>query len=409
VSPPFERPRVIGIDVARGLALAGMLAVHVFPTFDSDGTASVATTLASGRGAAVFATMAGVGLALVAGRRCRTGAWRRVRRPVSNGTRVSLAVRAVLLLLLGLLLGHVTAAGGLDVYVILPYDAMMFLLAVPLLGLGARVLAAVSLLLAAAATFAILATVGRVADPSEGLDPTTGDALRHPLALLVLLLVGGAYPAVVWLAYITAGMAIGRLDLTSKRVAGWLLGVGATLSAAAWMASSRLLFGLGGLQHLRDSIPDGMTWTDAELLWEPWGDFDTYWWYAVRAPHSGAPLDMLHTLGFAVAVLGAALLVTRLPRAARLLRPLAAAGSMVLTLYCAHIVLMATGFLSRHMYAQYVVLLAGMVGFAVVWKRRFARGPLEELISRASNATRWALTRDRPANISSGDGIRQSL
>ena len=363
--------RVIGIDVARGVALAGMLAVHVFPTFDADGSASVATALASGRGAAVFATMAGVGLALVTRRRRSVPA---------------LVVRALLLLVLGLLLGYVTIAGGLDVYVILPYYAMMFLLAVPLLGFRPRVLAAISLTLAAAATVTIFSTVGEVADPSAGIDPTIGDVLRHPVGMLVLLLVGGAYPAVVWLAYITAGMAIGRLDLTSTRVAGWLFGGGALLSASAWLASSMLLFPLGGLDHLRDNAPPGTEWSDARLIWEPWGDFDTYWWYAIRAPHSGAPLDMLHTLGFAVAVLGAALLVTRLPIAVRVLRPLADAGSMVLTLYCAHIVVLATGLLDDHPYAQYLALLAGMVAFAVVWKRRFARGPLEELIARISTA-----------------------
>jgi uncharacterized membrane protein YeiB len=371
---PSERPRIIGIDVARGLALAGMLAVHVFPTFDDDGTASVATALASGRGAAVFATMAGVGLALVAGRRVSYG----------TGTRVSVVVRALLLLLLGLLLGYVTVAGGLDVYVILPYYAIMFLLAVPLLGVRPVPLAVLSLTLAAAATFTVFATVGAVADPSDGIDPTIGDALRHPVGLLVLLLVGGAYPAVVWLAYITAGLAIGRLDLRSPRFAGWLLGSGAALAAAAWLASWILLFPLGGLHHLRDNAPPGPDWTDARLLWEPWGDFDTYWWYAIRAPHSGAPLDVLHTLGFAVAVLGAALLLTRAPLMARLLRPLADAGSMVLTLYCAHIVVLATGLLGDHPYAQYVVLLAGMIVFAVAWKRRFTRGPLEALIARIS-------------------------
>jgi uncharacterized membrane protein len=213
-APQPENSRIIGIDVARGLALAGMVAVHVFPTFDSDGGASIATAFTSGRAAAVFATMAGVGLAMVTGRR----------RPVSGGARIAasagLVVRALLLGLIGLLLGYVTVAGGLDVYVILPYYAVMFLLAVPLLGTRPQTLAVISVLLAAAAGFAILTTVGDVANPSRGIDPTIGDVVAHPVGMLVLLLVGGAYPAVLWLAYICAGLAMGRLDLSSKRVAG---------------------------------------------------------------------------------------------------------------------------------------------------------------------------------------------
>jgi uncharacterized membrane protein len=63
------KSRIIGIDVARGFALAGMLAVHVFYTFNSEGSPSIATQFASGRAAAMFAMMVGVGLALVTGGR----------------------------------------------------------------------------------------------------------------------------------------------------------------------------------------------------------------------------------------------------------------------------------------------------------------------------------------------------
>jgi uncharacterized membrane protein YeiB len=305
-APRPDNSRIIGIDVARGLALAGMLAVHVFPTFDSDGSASIATAFTSGRGAAIFATMAGVGLSFVTGRQ----------RPVSGGARVAasvgLVVRALLLCLIGLLLGYVTIAGDLDVYVILPYYAVMFLLAVPLLGVRPQVLAVMSVSLAA---------------------------------------------------------------------------------AASWLASSLLLFRFGGLGHIRDNAPAGIHWTDSRLLWEPWGDFDTFWWYAGRAPHSGTPFDMLHTLGFAVAVLGAALLVTRRPLAARLLWPIAAAGSMVLTLYCAHIAVLATGLLGDQPYARYCALLSAMIIFAVLWKRTHTRGPLEELVSRISTRARLAVAR----------------
>jgi len=376
------KSRIIGIDVARGFALAGMLAVHVFYTFNSDGSPSIATQFASGRAAAMFAMMAGVGLALVTGGR----------HPVKGSARVAasagLTVRALLICLIGLMLGYATAAGGLDVYVILPYYAVMFLLAIPLLGLGPRVLAGIAVVLAVSADALINVTIGTVANPSVGIDATLGDAGRHPVGLLILLLFGGAYPAVLWLAYICAGLALGRLDLSSKRVAVWLLGGGATLAATAWLTSSVLLFHLGGLQRIRQAAPAGIGWTDSRLLWEPFGDFQTWWWYAGRAPHSGTPLDMLHTLGVALAVFGAALLVTRRPIAARLLRPLAAAGSMILTLYCAHILVLATGVMQKHLYTQYTVILIAMVAFAVIWRRTHTRGPLEALIAGASTWTR---------------------
>jgi uncharacterized membrane protein YeiB len=371
-----------------------MLAVHIFPTFDSDGSASIATMFASGRGPAVFAMMAGVGLALVTGgQRPATGAARLV-------ARVSLLTRAALLLLVGLLLGYATIVSDLDVFVILPYYAMMFGLTIPLLGLPPKMLAVGCVVLATAGDFLILTTIGDVADPSQGTDPTFGDFVRHPGAMVILLLFGGAYPAVLWMTYICAGMALGRLDLSSKLLARRLLVGGIALATAAWLTSSLLLFQGGGLRQLRENAPsDPNPWTDSRLLWEPWGTFDTYWWYVGRAPHSGTPFDMLHTLGAALAVFGAALLVTRIPRAVRLLRPLAAAGSMILTLYCAHILVLAV--LSRSIpssyYTKYFALLFGMIVFAVFWRRTHARGPLEEFISRTTRrVSRGAARRLRP-------------
>jgi uncharacterized membrane protein YeiB len=378
------KSRIIGVDVARGIALAGMLAVHVFYTFNSDGSPSIATELASGRSAATFAVMAGVGLSLVTGGRY----------PLKGAARVAasagLAVRGLLICLTGLMLGYATNAAGLDVYVILPYYAVMFLLAIPLLGLSPRVLAGIAVVLAVSAGTLLNVTIGDVANPSSGIDATLGTAGHHPVRLLIFLLFGGSYPAVLWLAYICAGMALGRLDLTSKRVAAWLLGGGVTLAATAWLTSSVLLFSLGGLQRIRQAAPAGTRWTNSLLLWQPYGDFNTWWWYAGRAPHTGTPLDMLHTLGVALAVLGAALLLTRLPLAVRLLRPLAAAGSMILTLYCAHILVLATGVLNGYLYAQYTVILIAMVAFAVIWRRTHTRGPLEALIAGASTRARRA-------------------
>ena len=56
--------RVVGVDAARGLALLGMVSVHVLPATDGDGGESLAYAVASGRSAALFAVLAGVGLAL---------------------------------------------------------------------------------------------------------------------------------------------------------------------------------------------------------------------------------------------------------------------------------------------------------------------------------------------------------
>src|SRR3954467_10633639 len=67
--PPGSTHRVAGVDVARGVALVGMMAVHAFPTFTDSGTPTVATVVSAGRSATTFVLLAGVGLAFISGGR----------------------------------------------------------------------------------------------------------------------------------------------------------------------------------------------------------------------------------------------------------------------------------------------------------------------------------------------------
>ncbi|MGH8971165.1 MAG: heparan-alpha-glucosaminide N-acetyltransferase domain-containing protein, partial [Actinomycetes bacterium] len=135
--------RLAGVDVARALALFGMMSVHVFPPFTDDGALHPAYAVAAGRSAALFAVLAGVGLALASGG---------IRPPVGAGlraARVGALARAALLLVLGLLLGEVDSPP----LVILAYYAVLFAAAPPFLGLRARTLAVL------AAGWALLAPV----------------------------------------------------------------------------------------------------------------------------------------------------------------------------------------------------------------------------------------------------------
>lgn len=55
--------RITGIDAARGIALVGMLAIHVMPQFNDDFEPTLVWQVASGTSAALFALLAGVGQA----------------------------------------------------------------------------------------------------------------------------------------------------------------------------------------------------------------------------------------------------------------------------------------------------------------------------------------------------------
>ncbi|WP_219416805.1 heparan-alpha-glucosaminide N-acetyltransferase domain-containing protein [Pseudonocardia nigra] len=379
-APTPRKERVVGVDVARGAALVGMMAAHVFPFFADDGTPTVSTAVTAARSAATFVLVAGVGLAFVSGG--RTAVRGRPRTAVSAG----IAVRALLIGAIGLVLGWLSELNG--VAGILPFYALLFLLAIPLLGLAPLVLAGIAAAVIALGPVLLVATAeSDLPHLDEDGDPTPVTLVRAPLALLVHLSVTGEYPAAVYLAYLCAGLAIGRLDLGSRRVAWWLLGAGAALAVAARAVSAAVLHPLGGLARL--SSGDGSAEAVQELLWDP--ERSTSWWYlAIPAPHSHTPVDVAHTLGSAMAVLGAALLLSRLPAVARLLRPLALAGAMALTLYSAHLVVLATGVLEDHSALLFLLMVVGALGFAGLWWRRFGPGPLERVVTAASARARHA-------------------
>jgi Heparan-alpha-glucosaminide N-acetyltransferase, catalytic len=271
-----------------------------------------------------------------------------------------------------------------SVAVILAYYGLLFVLATPLLRLRAPALAG------AAAVWCVL---GPVLSHllRAGQDPDPGDqpgfaALAEPGELFTTLALTGYYPVLPWLTYLLAGMAVGRLDLRSTRVAAGLLGGGVVLAVAAW-AGSALLLGPGG----------GAAALGEELSRRRYGTVptDTWWWLAIEAPHTGTPFDLAHTTGTALAVLGAMLLLAR--AAPALVGPLAAVGAVPLTLYALHVTALAivpvraasaAGIPPLELWA--IHLLAALA-IGMLLRTAGLRGPLEAVVAAASGAVRRAV------------------
>ncbi|WP_337061053.1 heparan-alpha-glucosaminide N-acetyltransferase domain-containing protein [Kineococcus sp. G2] len=369
--PPVPAPaaaapaaRVVGVDLARAVAIAGMVAVHVLPE-SSAGAAGWLYDLADGRASGLFAVLAGVSLGLSTRRTA----------PVARSraaARVGVAVRGLLVALLGLAL----VSAGSRVAIVLPYYGVAFVVVLPVLWWPARRLA-------------VLAGAWLVAGPLLGfalrdayaLDPAYQQPtlldLVHPAELLRTLLLTGYYPVLGWTGYLVLGLAVARAGLVGVPAALRLLGAGLVLAAGAWTVSALLLGPGGGLARLAElGVAPGTPW------WTFHGTVPTAspWFLAVAEPHSGTPLDLLHTCGTALVVLGAALL---LPRAlTRFLVPVAAFGSMPLSVYTAHVLALAVhpgdspALLAAH-------VLVG-VALATAWQLAAGRGPLEEALSSAA-------------------------
>ena len=374
--PADTARRIVGVDVARAIALIAMAATHIFPGFTADGDQHLSHALASGRAAAMFAVLAGVGLGLA------SGGTRPLTGRALRAARAGVLARALLLVAVGLLLGLVDSPP----LVILAYYGLLFVVAVPFLGLSGRSLAWCA---AAAAVLAPLAShlLRQVVDPTPIAEPGGAD-------LPVELFLTGTYPVLTWTAYLFAGLAVGRLRLRRLTVALKLLVGGVLLAVAAKVVSALLLGVVGGESRLaasrgrftasvHDLLVGGLFGTT------PPGDWR---WLTVSAPHSGTTFDLLHTIGTGLAVLGGCLLLARvLPRWC--LVPLAATGSMTYTLYTLHVLALSkdSPFLTEDPLVLWLGHVAVAVVLATLWRTRVGRGPLEWLAAVLDRAARRAV------------------
>lgn len=378
---PARRPRLIAVDAARGLALIGMIAVHVLPVHDPETFApTLQWNLFGGRAAALFALLAGLSLAFSSGGRTPH------RGRALTATRAGLVVRALLIASAGLAINQVMPSPAPALGILVYYGAF-FLLAVPLLGLRRRTLAA------GVVVFAVLGPVlvhvlGPVLPGAASANPTVGSVLADPGAVLSQVLLTGTYPAVPYLSYICAGLLLGRTDLHDVAVQVRITLVGTVLALGAWFAYWVLVLQAGGYAQLTQHTP----WLsedqiDEILVWGPSPDLptSTWWWLLTSGPHSNTPVTLFMDLGTGLAVLGLFLLVAR-PN--RLWTTLGAMGGRTLTLYSAHLLALATLIHYDQPALWFAVHVVVAAGFAVLWQRWFGQGPLERGIAAAVRGTR---------------------
>ncbi|MEV7454795.1 heparan-alpha-glucosaminide N-acetyltransferase domain-containing protein [Pseudarthrobacter oxydans] len=375
--------RLHGIDAARGLALLGMMATHLLPTFESNAglTPTWIGLTFSGRAAALFAVLAGVGLAL------STGKHKPVQGPDLTAARRGIALRALVIAAVGLTLG------GLEVNlaIILVHYAVLFLCVLPFLGMGLRRLCAWAggWILASPVLAYMLRPWLLAAEPplKLGHNPSWED-LATPSRLLADVFFTGYYPVFQWLSYLLVGLIVGRLVLGRAMVPVVLLVAGSVAAVLAKTLGVTAMESWGGRAALEEVLNSPGYPLDSVLQVNLTGipQEGSWWWLASAAPHSATTLDLLHTSAVAVAVIGACLLLGRLAEWVDLdlLLPLRGAGAMTLSLYTVH-VWVVSGFYLKPLPAGWTedgmyfaqaatAIIVGIVFVLLKW-----RGPLEWL------------------------------
>ncbi|MFD4605410.1 DUF418 domain-containing protein [Streptomyces sp. NPDC058464] len=386
--------RLVGIDLARGLAVFGMYAAHVGPDPAVGGPVGFLLETARGRCSALFALLAGFSLVIITGRpHPRTG--RAGRQAVAR-----IVIRAVVLAVLG----YALTALDTDVAVILSFYGLLFLAVLPLYRLRAGTLA----LIAAAGALVMPQLLYVIRGSIEQGSWADAVIARDPLAHLtgtdgfVELLFTGEYPVLTWMPFVVAGMAVARLDLTRPGVRSRLALVGGGLVVlgygGSWLALRLVPHALSTVAAATDGGSASSAWW-SDTVGDPVAHTPPAW-LLVAAPHSQTTFSVLGNTGVALAAVAGCLTVAeRMPRLTAVARPVAAVGTMALTAYVLHIVALwlltdvwrVPAIEDESLNGGLPVLL-GFIGtatvLAVVWTRLFRRGPLEYLLHNATRPAR---------------------
>lgn len=321
-------PRIVGIDLARALAIGGMFVAHLALTSDGGWW-----WLADGRPSALFALLAGSGLGFMTANSF----------PNVHAQRSRIFQRAIILGLLGVALMFL----GTPVAIILSSYAVMFALTVPFLSLPpARLISwAVAIVL--------------VAPPIvQGIRLLVNGAPEPGLWIPgIFELATGYYPALSWLAYSLVGLTVVRLPITALATQVRLLAVGILTAGVGYGGGYLLTAALG---------PAASPYVQSLVQVNP---------------HTDSGFEILGNIGFSLIVIAVSLMITRLRFAQVLLSPVIAAGSLSLSLYVGHLLyIWALGpdaVWNPTSQAPLLWLIGVSLAFSWWWRRFFARGPLE--------------------------------
>ncbi|MEL6981468.1 MAG: heparan-alpha-glucosaminide N-acetyltransferase domain-containing protein [Actinomycetota bacterium] len=342
--PTGQRParvgRIHGIDLARGLAMLGMVIVHYVWAHSDTGFGAEVARAMEGRAMPLFMLLGGVGVVLLSSR--------------SSTPDRGLIIRAAILLVIGLILDAVNDR----IAVVLQFYGLLFLVSPLLRRLSSTVLA-----VAAVASVAI----GGVTYQTVGDAPrrSSFEAIGEGWPFLRSLLFDGYYPFFPIFAFFALGMVLARLDLRDQRVAALIAGVGTVVGLGTLVAANAL--------------------TDA-LAINP-GAFANGTFSADRlldvSGHSSMPAWVISAAGTSAAVLGFSLLAAR--AAPAVTRPVAILGTVALSFYVFQVLttLVITSPNETSLGREWLtvaILYGGFLVAAVVWKQWFRSGPLEALL-----------------------------
>lgn len=354
-------PRIIGLDVTRGLALIGVVVMNYHGYLNGGQTSDPATFLdrlfhpwvgvLSTRFAATFVLVAGMGITLLTNRSRASGD-----RAAITADRWRLVRRGVLLAVAGYALEWVWS--GTIIY----FYGAYFIVAAVLFTVRTRWLVLIGAASAAAGAGIAAWRIARETGghPTHWLDP----APNSPRDLLLRTFVGHTHPLLPWLAFVCAGMILGRAlprlaAIRARLIVGGVLAVAVTYAVNAVAAPPF------------SSVDPG--------------DQRRAVWLSTR-PFDRGILYTIGTLGSSIVVFAVVSWIAEHARDNAVIVALQRAGQLTLTLYVLHVlafnlVVDWLGWIEPFSLGAALGFAAAFWAVAILvgawWQKLFGPGPLE--------------------------------
>lgn len=341
--------RIQEVDAGRGLAVLGMMSVHLLPYVGLVG-------VLSGRASALFVFIMGISAVFL-------------HKKVGS---TNLIIRGVLLCVLGLLLQSVPS----PIAVILITSGCLLILGTLLYEKSFKVISAVLGCIFTAApllSFIIRYFLGQVGYAFQG--QVLSLYTIHPGSILEVL-VSGYYPLLTWSCYFVGGVLVGRVvGSANARKSLLIIGLGlSSLSILGHVVVDRIWgdfsqfatqFGLVNSTNFLEVKNSGLYGVVPTNTWQ---------WLLSGYSHSGTWLDLLGTLSSAVLIIGVLLYLPKI-------KILGYLGIMSLTLYTLHIIL--TSILGLNTFS-FLVQLGLFTILAFTFKVMRWQGFMERLLATVS-------------------------
>lgn len=332
--------RFVGVDLARLVAMLGMMAAHLWAAdADAGGTeaarlaGAIVGTLSDGTASTAFAVIGGASLVFAS-----VSVRRHYRR---SAMVLGAVVRGLMVLVIG---SMVALAPNIIVAVLVPFGAAM-VIAAPFLLAPSWVLAVVAAVLGIGGGW--LNALARASVGGEISSLPITQLVSDPLGSVASILLTGVYPVLTWLVYLLVGMLVARALLHGRAMArlsitaAWLVAAGAAAALLAALSDALVRANLATLVQPPMTMIEATEASAARAM----GAAETSQWWAqlLPTPHSGTPADILLTGGLAVVTIG--LLTLAFDAAGRSaarswpVQWLRATGAAPLTIYTVHVLM----------------------------------------------------------------------